>query len=531
MSSAHPNELNIHRAKAPELRSRLVTALSELAASRLTVTQLEQALAASRAANERMQSLLYGRKSERVVSQSSPLLPFDAQEQEAPPPPFVEEAPDDETEHAEAKERKKRTKRGIRRIPANIPRIETRLEPSQEQRCCASCNSELVLIGEERTELLDHKPASFQIQVLVRPKYACRHHEENGVVAAELPKRPIAKGMVTANLVAQIAVAKYRDHLPLHRQARIYLGHGVDISESTMGDWLKAGAELLAPLVTELQKELLSESILHSDDTSITVLGPNEKKTNTRRGFLWVYLDLEGNTLFHFTEGRSRAGPLTILKTYVGTLLSDAYSAYDAVVRLGKIVPAGCWAHARRRFHKAREEAPDLAAIAIEVIRRVFAVERKASEGSRTPESRLEKRRAESRPLLDGFRRWLEEIRGCVLPKSGMGEAVSYTLNQWVPLTRFLDNGLLPLENNAAERAMRQVAIGRKNWMFAGSASGGERAALYYSLVVGCKNLGIEPYDYLRDVLQRMAEDPGRASELTPKAWRAARRAAAATGA
>ncbi|MBK9386060.1 MAG: IS66 family transposase [Planctomycetes bacterium] len=493
------------------------------------MSQLEQALEAARAANERMRDQLYGNKSERVVAKPTPELPFDEEEAQAPPPPFRGGSPDDETEHAEAKESKKRTKRGIRRIPANIPRIETRLEPSQDQRCCSSCQSELILIGEERTELLDHKPASFQIQVLVRPKYACRHHEENGVVTAELPKRPIPRGMVTANLVAQIAVAKYREHLPLHRQARIYLGQGVDIAESTMGEWLKAGAELLAPIVLEQHKELLQEPILHSDDTSITVLGPNEKKTNTRRGFLWVYLDLEGNTLFHFTEGRSRAGPLTILKTYVGTLLSDAYSAYDAVVRLGKIVPAGCWAHARRRFHKARNDAPDLAAIAIEVVRRIFAVERKASEANASSEERLELRREQSRPLLGGFRKWLEEIRGSVLPKSALGEAISYTLNQWIPLTRFLEDGRLPLENNAAERAMRQVAIGRKNWMFAGSASGGERAALYYSLVVSCKNLGIEPYDYLRDVLQRMAEDPSRAAQLTPRAWRAARTAEIAT--
>ncbi|MBK9385770.1 MAG: IS66 family transposase [Planctomycetes bacterium] len=504
-----------------------MSAQSELASSRLTIRQLEAALKSARSANENLREQLFGKKSERVVPGQPPALPFDLEEPQPPTPPHVDEAPDDETEHVEAKARKKRTKRGVRRISEAILAARSRSSFLPSSAAARRCQEALVEIGTERTEILDYEPASFRVQVLLRKKYACPRFEEHGVTTPDLPKRPIPKGMVSPRVIAQVAVAKYRDHLPLERQVRIYLGHGVDIAPTTMGDWLASGAELLAPIVTAHLAHLLESSIVFSDDTSITVIGPNEKKTQTRRAYLWVYLDPEGNTYLHFTEGRGRAGPLKILCTYHGTLLTDAYSGYEPVLSLGLMRSAGCWAHARRRYFKAMEEAPDYAPIAIEIIRRLYAVEREANDAALSSEDRLRLRQQKSKPLLDSFRKWLDELRGCVLPKSALGEAISYTVNQWTRLTRFLSDAEVPLDNNAAERAMRQVAVGRKNWMFAGSAAGAERAALYYSLIVSCRNLGIDAYEYLSDVLQRMAEDPSRAAELTPRAWKAARAASA----
>lgn len=486
----------------------------EMQGLRARVVELEKKNAELQKQVAHLTHMLFGRKSERR-DDGHPLLPFEKDEPvEAPPPPHVDEAPDDEYETITIKRRK----RGATRISADLPRETTRIELPEHERLCPCCHEVMQPIGEEKTEQIDCTPAVVKVIETVRVKYACKKHEEAGVATPALPPQPIAKGMATAGLLAHVVVAKYKDHLPLHRQSGIFARHGVEIAESTLCDWVKDAAGLLLPVVRTIKESILESKVVQSDDTSITVLDPTHPK-GSRRGFLWAYVGDRNEVVFDFTRGRGRDGPRLFLGNYRGYLQADAYAGYDVVFATGRVLEVGCWAHARRRFFASLEAEKQSAEYALSAIRRLYDVERAAKQQGLDAEARRDLRQQEAKPLLDAMKPWLQALKPLVLPKSDLGDAVGYALRQWDALNRYLEDGCLEIDNNRVERQMRTVAVGRKNWMFAGSDEGAQRAAILYSLICTCSLQGIEPWAYLKAVLQRLAmgEKP---QALTPRLWK-----------
>ena len=484
--------------------------IDETAMLRARVAELEQQVA-------HLTKQLFARKSERLADEKHPLLPFPGDEPALPPPPHADEAADEEFEEITYK----RKKRGASRISKDLPREVRTITLPEADRKCPCCNEVMCKIGEEVSERLDYMPALLKVIETRREKYACKQHEESGVLTPPVPAHPIAKGMATAGLLAHVLVAKYKDHLPLYRQSCIFARHGAEIAESTLCDWVKDAAGMLEPVVAAMKTSVLTSHVVQSDDTGITVLD-KDASNGSRHCFLWAYAGDRDEVVFDFTAGRGRDGPRTFLGDFRGFLQVDAYAGYDAVLKQNRIVDVGCWAHARRRFFKAIDGDRANAGAAIAMIRRLYEVEHEAKAHNLDVESRRALRSRVSKIVLDELLPWLEALRPHVLPKSPMGDAIGYTLRQWDQLTRYLDDGRLDIDNNRVERQMRTVAVGRKNWMFAGSAEGGRRAAIVYSIVCTCALLGIEPWAYLKDVLQKLAEgcDP---SVLTPRLWLAAR--------
>jgi transposase len=356
------------------------------------------------------------------------------------------------------------------------------------------------------------------------------------IVTAPLPKQPLPKSIAAPGLLAHIIVCKYLDHLPLHRQEGIFSRQGVDISRKTMCDWMAGCAELLTPLYDLLKADLLRSRVVNTDDTRVPV---QEKGSNkTKSGRLWVYVGDRDHpwTIYDYTPTHSRDGPAAFLKGYRGFLQADAATLYDRIYQPGAITEVGCMAHARRYFHEAQNSDMARAHEAMARIRCLYAVEDEAkaqiAKGSLSDVEadavRLRLRQEKTAPLLNAMCQRLQEQQAQVLPKSPIGHAMAYALRHWQALTRFTECGWLGIDNNVAERALRGIAVGRKNWLFAGSDEGGKTAAVLYSIAVTCKSLGIEPWGYLRDILTRLPEHPAeRLLEFFPKSWAAAQRQAA----
>lgn len=501
---------------------------SEVERLRARVAELEAKNAALQSNNvalahkvERLLHQIYGKKAERRED-DHPTLPFPGDEVEPPPPPHVDEAEDDEYETLTYT----RKKRGATRISKDLPRETVVLDVPEAERKCPCCGDTMQEIGREVSERIDFVPAVTKVIETVRPKYACKKHEECGVRTAPLPAQPIAKGMATAGLIAHVLVAKYKDHLPLYRQSCIFARHGAEIPESTLGDWVRDAVELVGPVVRAMRTSVLESAVVQSDDTPVLVLDrahPNGRK----RGFLWAYVGDRDEVVFDFTPGRSREGPKRFLGEYRGILQADAYSGYDHLFIGGRIVEAGCMAHGRRGFVNAEVEDKVNAGHAIAAIRRLYNIEREAKGQNLGSNELRELRQRESLPVMSAMKPWLTELRKTTRPKSLLGKAVGYFLNQWDALCYFTGDGRVAIDNNRVERQMRCVAVGRKNWLFAGSEEGGHRAAAIYSLACTCSLLGIEPWAYLKDVLQKIAEGADPAT-LTPRLWQAARSQAAA---
>jgi transposase len=360
------------------------------------------------------------------------------------------------------------------------------------------------------------------------------------LVTAPLPPQGVPRCLAAPGLLAHVIVSKFGDHLPLYRQAHMFARQGVPLSRSTLCDWLKQAADLLTPLCHLMTQEVLCSQVVQSDDTPVGVL--DATRDATRTGRLWVYLGDVAHPylVYAYSPNREQDWPQTFLANFAGFLQADAYSGYDGLFATGTIMEVGCWAHGRRKFVDAQATDPVRASYVLAVVRQLYAIERKVGEDSerlRLPLEqawalRLQARQEQSVPLLTGLCQWLEQERDQVLPKSPIGEAITYLLNQWQALVRYTTQGYLAIDNNAAERALRAVAVGRKNYLFFGSDVGGATAAVLYSLVQTCKHLGIEPWRYLRDVLERLPTWPKeRLRELLPDRWAAAQRAAAAASA
>ena len=503
------------------LQEMILQLLADVNAKVRSIFDLQQQL-------ERLRRHMFGRRSEKFNPAQMALFDQLAQEltsqaAAAAPAETPVATTTEPSATAATPSRKTRGAHGRALLPEHLPHERIEYHPPQAQQQCSACGQAKQVIGEEVTQELDYVTASIVVRDHARIKYACRQCEAE-VSIGEAPARPIDKGLPGPGLLAQVLTSKYADHLPLNRQEGVFARQGVDISRSTMCGWVRDSAALLNPIVIELKREVLNSKKIHTDDTTVPV--QDESRTQTRRAYLWVYIGDQGDVVFDFTPTRSRDGPLKFLGKYEGYLQADAYKGYDEVFRACAVIEVACWAHARRYFYDARTSDAARAHQMLALIGRLYDVERQAKEQALDADGIRQLRQERSQPILDEIGRCLEQWSVQVLPKSPLGEAVTYARGQWQALTRYVADGDLDIDNNAAERALRMVAIGRKNWLFAGSDAGGERAAIIYSLVASCKLAGIDPFAYLRDVLDRISTHPAsRIAELTPRGWKAFRTA------
>jgi len=410
---------------------------------------------------------------------------------------------------------KKRTG-GRQSLPRHLKRERIEHDLTEAEKHCSTCQQDLRPIGEESSERYEYIPAQLTVIEDVCKKYACACT----VKTATKPSQPVEKSTAGASLLAQVIVAKTADHLPLHRQEKIFKRHGVDISRKTMGGWLAQCADLLKPLYASAKQVLFESKVIGTDDTSVKVL--DAKLPFARTGRIWPYYGDADHPiiLYDYTPTRERAGPEEFLKGYQGYLQADAYGGYDAFFKdpARGLIEVGCWAHARRYFHKALESDQARMGPALLLIAQLYQVEKRAR--SLPAEDRLHLRQLESQPILDKLQDYLEEIEAEVLPKSPAGRAVRYTLKNWTALSRYCQDGDLDIDNNATERAIRGVAVGRNNWMFFGSDEGGKTAAVLRSFVASCQRVGVDPFAWLKDILSRIADHPiTRLVELLPHNW------------
>jgi transposase len=497
-----------------------------LASQVLTLAKKVEALEHDR---DRLLKRFFGQKAEKFDPAQLRLVFAD--EQDLPDeerPAHVDEAPDVESPSKdEQKEEKKKGKgaHGRGGISSKIPREERKHELKAHELPCPGCGDPRRPIGAERTEVLEYRPAQFKVIEHVRTKYACAGCQGH-VVCAPIPagEGPVFdRGRPGPGLLAHLVMSKYSDHLPLNRLEAIYARGGVELSKSTMCDWAMRVADLVVPIVVQLKREMLARGLMGGDETEIRVLDKSAPG-GSRKGRIWAWRGERGVVVFQYTPTKEGDWAARFLGDYRGYLQVDAYSGYDRLYRDGKIVEVGCWAHTRRKFFEAIDTAPREAAAAMATIRALYQVEREAKDGGLDAAARLALRKEKSSSIVDEFYSWIEKQAEAVVPGTPLATAVGYAKRLRVALSRFLEDGRIELDNNNVERALRQVAVGRKNWEFAGSALGAERGAALYSIVVSCRELDIDPYEYLRDVIPRLGTTPAsEVASLTPRAWKAAR--------
>lgn len=410
----------------------------------------------------------------------------------------------------------KKTGGGRQPVPRHLKRERIVHDLAHSEKHCAVCRQDLRPIGEETSERYEYVPAQLTVIEDVCKKYACACT----VKTATKPPQPIEKSLAGASLLAQVIVAKTVDHLPLNRQEKIFERHGAGISRKTMCGWMAQSAQVLEPLYASMKEVLFQSKVIGTDDTGVKVL--DTKLPFARTGRMWPYYGDQDHPVivYDYTPTRERAGPAKFLKGYRGYLQADAYGGYDAFFKdpARGLTEVGCWAHARRYFHKALDSDQSRMGLALSLIAQLYRVEKEAR--SLRPTERLELRRLESRPILDKLHGYLLEIEAEVLPKSPEGRAVRYSLKNWTALTRYCEDGDLEIDNNAVERTIRGIAVGRANWTFFGSDEGGKTAAVLRSLTASCQRVGVDPFAWFKDVLSRIMTHPiNRITELLPHNW------------
>jgi transposase len=449
-----------------------------------------------------LKKLIYGSKSERFVPEANTkqlILDLDI--------------PSDKLEDASSQVSINYTRRqnkqnktiqtgGRMALPADLPRVEIVIEPKEDV-------SGYKKIGEEITEELELEPARFIVNRYVRPKYARVNGE--GVVIGELPSRPIDKGIPGPGFLATILTDKYMDHLPLYRQIKRYSRMGVELNDSTFSEWVQASCKLLSPLYDELKKQILSQKYIQADETPIKVLD-QAKKGTSHRGYYWVYhCPHTKMVFFDYQPGRGREGPTEVLKDYKGFLQTDGYGVYDKFdtedIRL-----IHCMAHARRMFDEALGNDKQRSESALVGIQELYKIESKAREEKMSYQQRQELRQQFSVPILLALKKWMQDNVTAVTPQSLIGKAIAYSLSRWDKLSLYAQHGELEIDNNLVENAIRPVALGRKNYLFAGSHKAAHRAGMIYSLLATCKYNGVDPYTWLKNVLQVLPDH--KANEL-----------------
>lgn len=412
---------------------------------------------------------------------------------------------------------------GRKPLPESLERRRVVFDLEKSEQHCPGCQIPLQKIGEEVSERLEFVPASLQVIEEVRPKYACPRG--CGVKAAEKPAVAIEKGLPGPGLLAQVAVSKYGDHLPLHRQESIFRRHGVELSRKTMCDWMAACADLVSPVWEQMKEAVLTSKAVQTDDTPVPVL--DRERTRTRTGRIWTYVGDRRHPyiVYDYTGSRRHEGPEEFLKDYVGYLQADAYRGYDTVFNKRKpyLIEVACWAHSRRRYFEAQTSELCRSTVMLAYIQLLYEVEREARDRKLNADERRQLRQTKSLPILEDIKSYLLQERPQVLPKSPIGEAIDYTLSNWEALVRYTEDGDLEIDNNGAERSLRPIVVGRNNWLFYGSDNGGRTGAVLSTLIATCKRLHIEPFTYLRDLFSRIGSHPqSQIAELLPDRWQPA---------
>lgn len=526
-------QLETHQEQIDSKQHEIDSKQHEIDAKQHEIDAKQQQIESKQKQIERLEHMLYllrrhvfGRRSEKtppVVAEQG-VLPFVAAAG------AVSAASSDENSESAAVEvsgHKRKRHPGRKPLPANLPVEIVEIVPADVDLICQCCEQKKVRIGADTTQALDYKPASFFIREYVRPKYACASCEQ-GVIQAELPARPIEKGRPEPGVLAHVVASKYADHLPLYRIEQIFWRHGIDITRGVLSQWNGAVADLLTPLAKAVHEQILQSRWVQCDDTKVKV---QEAERVYRNGHMWVYRGECGDQFYDFDWQRNKASPTRVLAGYRGYLQVDAAPAYDDIFASNEaIIEVGCWAHARRYFKDAQMTSPGEAKQMVEWIGELYVLEKRAKENGLSEEQRVELRQQQARPILKRIKARLDELHLQMLPKSPLGEAVTYARNQWTALERYTEHGALDIDNNGAERAIKPIVIGRKNWMFIGSEAAAKRTAVLLTLVNTCKAHQVNVFEYLRDVIDRVSTHPmRRIEELTPRLWKQLREVAAPT--
>jgi transposase len=404
------------------------------------------------------------------------------------------------------------------RLPENLPVVEEVLEPSAVQ----AAPTEWRKIGQEVSEQLDYEPGRFLRRRLIRPKYVRKADRDAAPIIAPLPARLQDRSLPAPGLLAHVLVGKYCDHLPLYRQERIFATrHGVNLPRQTLARWVELAADWLRPVYQQIRTGVLAGGYVQVDETPVDYLDPGGGQTG--QGYLWVCAAPRGDVVFHWATSRATGCLAEVLPVdFTGTVQCDGYAAYPAFARQHPrpLVLAGCWAHVRRKFHDARDQSPKLTGWFLRQLQHLYRVEAELRELRAGPRLRAAVRASHSRVIVERLHRALVRVQPRMLPKSLLGEAIAYALGQWPTLTVYLGDGRVEIDNNLVENAIRPTALGKKNWLFVGADTAGDRSAILYTVIESCRRRGLDPYAYLRDVLTRLPALTNRqVVEITPANW------------
>ncbi len=495
-------------AKIAALEALLAEARAELLHRDLLIETMRVQLA-------RLRRMQFGASSEKLSAEIAQ-LEFALEELEAAAPvPQASPAPP-----------KSERPTPVRALPDHLLREDVVAEPPSGACACPDCGGALRRLSADSAEQLDVAPVQWRVVRTIRPKYSCRSCEK--IVQAPAPVKAVARGKATFATLAHVIVSKFDHHLPLYRQSEMMAAQGVDIDRSTLAGWTGQASALLDPIISRIREEGMKASKIHTDDTPVPVLDPGRGKTATGR--LWTYVvdDRASGSVtpplawYRFTPDRTGAHPQKELASFKGYLQADAYAGYDKLYQNGRVTEVACWAHFRRKIFDIHKPRPTtLTTDILERIAALYTIE--AEVRGAPPGARQKARQERTRPLVEELHKILDDAHRRLSPKSVMALAIAYGTKRWTALTQFLDNGSLEIDNNIAERSLRSVAVGRKNWLFAGSKIGGECAAAIYTVIETCKMNGVEPQAYIADVIAKIAGDwpAARWDELMPWNWTA----------
>jgi transposase len=459
---------------------------------------------------QELKRLIFGSKDERFVPSNNHLsqLSLDIQAEEVAQCEIADAKKIEYTRLTKESRENKAQHPGRMKLPEHLERREIIIEPEQITQSSKK-------IGEEVTEELEYEPGKLYVNRYVRPKYVSEHTET--IMIAPMVERPLPKAIAGAGLLTQIVIDKYVDHLPLYRQQERFKREGIHIPYSTITDWVSNTCRLIKPLYEALRKEVITSDYLHADESPIKVLD-RDKKGETHRGYFWVYHNsIERMVLFDYQQGRGREGPAGMLKDFKGHLQTDGYAVYDFFKEKEDITLMHCMAHARRMFYEALANDKMRSEYALSQIQLLYAIEHKAKEQSLSAEQLSRLRQSESLPILQSLGKWMTEEYIKVLPKSPIGKALGYSIERWQQLMIYATNGKLNIDNNPVENSIRPIAIGRKNYLFAGSHEAAQRSAMLYSLLGTCRLHNVNPFIWLKNILQRISSHPiNKIADLLP---------------